>query len=294
MMFDLRAAYLDHTKDAHGGNGCSLRPSDVMFTTCPQVVFACGFVGCRRIFQTKPGEDPEKTTLDFFCHVLDELYNSSGLEEEWIFSVEFENLMGQANVKDAWIWARKSGPECPVWDPRSSVALKKLLETRHVSNVSSFMGEVIRRSDGSKTVSMLPPDLSVPKRNHCSWSVDDHKILWPDHRVKAAKPLKALGQVAASEPVHVQTLAEASASGLPLIFDAAQLGWVDPGGRTSPLSFINLHPTLESDFTSDMWGRGNQVHGGGQASFSAFQPPVHPWNATVNSSNYHAATSGRE
>lgn len=133
-LFDWKSALDMHIKKKHPHAQNPLEDSAVK--PLPQLVFACGFSNSKTVFEARDGDDPEKIADKFFDHVADTIdkRDKDNLPPlDWKYSVRFRNLMRQKAVDRFWKQRTKGHSEL-VWQPHSSFVLRKLLETRHLSD----------------------------------------------------------------------------------------------------------------------------------------------------------------
>ena len=177
MIFDWKSAYVAHLKTAHSGQGPPQQ--DVMIPTCPQVVFGCGFNNCKRVFEAVSDVDASQKLHDYFAHVA-EHFEDGLTHQDWSFSTRFRNLMRQELVEDAWKQRKKTPQQSTSWQPLSSFTLRKMLECRHISDISLFvqwattlssMGYSNPRTPQPK----LPSQFMIPVKQSCLLAQIDHR-----------------------------------------------------------------------------------------------------------------------
>ncbi|KAF9876650.1 hypothetical protein CkaCkLH20_06058 [Colletotrichum karsti] len=170
MVFDFEKAYITHFKIEHG-DACP--PADLnKVELCPQVVFACGFVGCKEVFEAASDTDAAIAAETCFDHLAGHFDKRSSVSSEWTYYHQVQNLLRQRSLKDEWkhsLWDKAARNQLR-WQPRSSGDLKKLLECRHL------------------------PD--VPKILHAAWTLGQTSFSSPEHPAPefpgaATRPLRS-------------------------------------------------------------------------------------------------------
>jgi len=181
MVFDWKSAYETHLKDAH--QGIHISPDDSVTKTCSQVVFACGFKSCKQVYEAEADHDAESTAAKYFVHVSNH-FDTGATVEDWSYSVRFRNLMRQFLVDEAWKnrVRGKSPQDRHEWQPQTSSVLRKLLETRHVTNANLFVKwaatlGTLSYADRLYGRPMLPAELSLPSPDTCRMAAFGHKPL---------------------------------------------------------------------------------------------------------------------
>ena len=177
MIFDWKSAYVVHLKTAHSGEGPL--PQEVMADTCPQVVFACGFNDCKRVFEAVSDLDAGQKAHDYFAHVADH-FEDGLTHKNWSYSTRFRNLMRQELVEDAWKRRKKTAQQSPSWQPLSSFTLRKMLECRHIPDIPSFVQWAIVLSSmpycNPRTPQpKLPPQFMISLKELCPFAQYDHR-----------------------------------------------------------------------------------------------------------------------
>ncbi|KAI8220445.1 hypothetical protein K4K57_012508 [Colletotrichum sp. SAR 10_99] len=154
MVFDFEKAYVAHFKSEHGDNCPS--PDTTKQDLCPQVVFACGFIGCKEVFESTSDVDASSTAETFFDHLAGH-FDKRSAASEWTYYHQVQNLLRQRSLKDEWkhtLWDKSARNQLR-WQPRSSGDLKKLLECRHL--------------------------LDVPRILHAAWTLGQTSFSSPEH-----------------------------------------------------------------------------------------------------------------
>ncbi|KAK1689338.1 hypothetical protein BDP55DRAFT_604302 [Colletotrichum godetiae] len=160
MIFDFEKAYIAHVKLDHHQGEAAYPPAaaiaaaeQVKVGLCAQVVFACGFIGCKEVFEASDDSETPKTADAYFDHLASHFdkrsstinANSSscnlGVSSEWTYYHQMQNLLRQRSLKDEWkhmLWDKAARNQLR-WQPRSSGDLKKLLECRHLADVPRIL-----------------------------------------------------------------------------------------------------------------------------------------------------------
>ncbi len=175
LAFDWRSAFEMHLKESH--RNAQHASDTAMVKLCPQVVFACGFSNCRLIFEASGDEDAEKKAQEYFNHVANH-FDDNLTHRNWSYSVRFRNLMRQTAVDTVWK-ERKKGPQDPKWQPRTSSVVRKLLETRHFSDIPLLVQWVVRLGSNPycethSPMPKLPADLRLPVKERCALAIEGH------------------------------------------------------------------------------------------------------------------------
>jgi hypothetical protein len=184
-VFDWESAYNQHLKDMHGG----VHPQQRVVTTCPQVVFACGFSKCNKIYEAAGDDDAADRAADYFAHVANH-FNEGDTHADWSYSARFRNLMRQTDVDMAW----KSRPPSKGrsdWNPQNSAVLRKMLETRHIPNLDQFVqwAAMLGTPALSAGRPKLPAEFIVPDKAKCPLVGIRHN---PDRADECAKERQSL------------------------------------------------------------------------------------------------------
>lgn len=173
--FEWKSAYTNHVKSCHQGVGPL--PDDAMAKTCPQVVFACGFQDCKRIFEAQSDEDADKKAHEYFAHVADHFDGDGLTHRDWSYTARFRNLMRQSPVDEAWKRRVKLSSESPTWQALSSFTLRKMLECRHIPDVQQFVQCASALGYATKgTPTTLPPGFFIPIRSNCHLAAVNHRM----------------------------------------------------------------------------------------------------------------------
>ncbi|OHE92758.1 hypothetical protein CORC01_11976 [Colletotrichum orchidophilum] len=164
MIFDFEKAYVAHVKlDHNHGEACppaaaAAAAEQVRVSLCAQVVFACGFIGCKEVLEASDDSEAPKTADAYFDHLASHFdkrsgsgsnsnsnsnsnKNNSRVASEWTYYHQMQNLLRQRSLKDEWkhtLWDKAARNQLR-WQPRSSGDLKKLLECRHLADVPRIL-----------------------------------------------------------------------------------------------------------------------------------------------------------
>lgn len=175
MAFDWKSAFEAHLKENHGN---TQHPSDShQVKLCPQVVFACGFSNCRLVFEAACDDDAEKKAQEYFNHVANH-FDDNLTHRNWSFSVRIRNLMRQAAVEQHWK-DRKKAAQDPMWQPHTSSVVKKILETRHFTDIALLVQWVVHLGSFAynqphSPLPKLPAELRLPVKDNCALILDGH------------------------------------------------------------------------------------------------------------------------
>ncbi|OCL12890.1 hypothetical protein AOQ84DRAFT_226776 [Glonium stellatum] len=137
LVFDWPAAYETHMKEAHAG--LHLPATEVMVQLHTQVVFACGFVQCKKIFETPNDGDATPIAKNYFDHVARHIKEGASISD-WSYTTRIHNLLRQQPVE--WPWKEATSKEVRkrlIWQPHNSSVLRRKLECRVIGNVQTFM-----------------------------------------------------------------------------------------------------------------------------------------------------------
>ncbi|PKS06758.1 hypothetical protein jhhlp_006832 [Lomentospora prolificans] len=194
LTFDFEKAYVAHVKSCH--TDIHLPPNKARVELCPQLVFACGFRGCKdRVFEAS-SEDEAKTLRDkYFDHVAKH-FDMGFCVAEWEYYTQIQNLLRQEAVKDMWkqcVW-QKSVRNALRWQPRSSADLKRMLECRHLYDTPRLLhwawtlgGEPYRSSN--LDAPEPPPGIKRPLKKDCPLVASRHEMLMKPALLKLAFPV---------------------------------------------------------------------------------------------------------
>ncbi|KAK4454422.1 hypothetical protein QBC34DRAFT_471318 [Podospora aff. communis PSN243] len=201
--FDWKSAFEAHLKENHGN---TQHPSDShQVKLCPQVVFACGFSNCRLVFEAASDDDAEKKAQEYFNHVANH-FDDNLTHRNWSYSVRIRNLMRQPAVESHWK-DRKKAAQDPMWQPHTSSVVRKILETRHFTDIPLLVQWVVMLGSWAynqphSPLPKLPADLRLPVKDNCSLVLEghgpsllrreSHRLLALDH---AAPPPKELPEI---------------------------------------------------------------------------------------------------
>ena len=205
MTFDFEKAYVAHVKAYH--SDMHLPPNKARVELCPQLVFACGFKGCKdRVFEASSEEEAKVLRDKYFDHVAKhfDIGDSIG---HWEYYTQVQNLLRQEAVKDMWkqcVW-QKSIRNSLRWQPRSSADLKRLLECRHLFDMPRLLhwawtlgGEPYRSSnmDGPEP----PSGIKRPVKRDCPLTDSKHESLMKPALLKVSFPVSQQAFLAIEPP----------------------------------------------------------------------------------------------
>ncbi|KAK0715622.1 hypothetical protein B0H67DRAFT_244787 [Lasiosphaeris hirsuta] len=246
MAFDWKSAFEAHLKEQH--HNAQHPPENHQVKLCHQVVFACGFKECRLVFEASSDDDAEKKGLEYFNHVANH-FDDNLTHRNWSYTVRIRNLMRQAAVDPYWK-ERKKGAQDPKWQPHTSSVVRKILETRHFTDIQLLVQWVVHLGanpfcEPYSPIPKLPAELRLPIKENCTMTIDGHR---PSFRHDQNHPLSiehgapqpndtvevdnglatstpaAPAAPAAPEPVYTQEMPEPIPEPMPLHpFDADQM-----------------------------------------------------------------------
>ncbi|KAJ6445481.1 zinc finger domain-containing protein [Purpureocillium lavendulum] len=176
MAFDWQTAYQIHLRSEHGGS--QMRMEEAKVVLCPQTVFACGYEGCLQIFEATDDHSAGATWKVYTAHLIRHCEEGRGMGR-WSYSQRMHNLLRQSRLESAW--ARSWSDDDPGrlrWDPSSTRTLRKLLETRHLDNISKIINCVLllgSSQQGSEQPD-IDLDLHLPVRKVCPAAAVRHEI----------------------------------------------------------------------------------------------------------------------
>jgi hypothetical protein len=195
MTFDFEKAYVTHVKAYH--SDIHLPPNKARVELCPQLVFACGFRGCKdRVFEASSEEEAKVLRDKYFDHVAKH-FDMGFCVGEWEYYTQIHNLLRQEAVKDMWkqcVW-QKSVRNSLRWQPRSSVDLKRLLECRHLHDMPRLLhwawtlGGEPYRSSTNLDAPDPPTGISRPLKRDCPLTASKHESLMKPALLKVAFPV---------------------------------------------------------------------------------------------------------
>ncbi|KAK1585682.1 uncharacterized protein LY79DRAFT_580906 [Colletotrichum navitas] len=191
MVLDFEKAFVTHYKIDHGI--VHPPPDRVRVELCAQVVFACGFLGCKEVFEAADDSGASAAADRYFDHLaghFDTRSTSGGSggaspSAEWAYYHQIQNLLRQRALKDEWkhtLWDKTARNQLR-WQPRSSGDLKKLLECRHLADVPRVLhaawtlGQSSFSSPEHPPPPVFPGPATRPLRHHCPLTVGGHNEL---------------------------------------------------------------------------------------------------------------------
>ncbi|KAK4225386.1 hypothetical protein QBC38DRAFT_265354 [Podospora fimiseda] len=143
-VFKWKQAWEDHHKSEHGKIGTNTIATQEDYH---QLVFACGFKDCEKIFEASGIDDAEKQRLSYFNHMSNHCKPRMDdyTPDDWSHSRVIRNLMRQRCLKGKI--KGKDLPEDLEWEQPRSAELLRMLETRTVpDDIESFTSMAIELS----------------------------------------------------------------------------------------------------------------------------------------------------
>ncbi|KAL0936288.1 uncharacterized protein CTRU02_208503 [Colletotrichum truncatum] len=189
MIFDFEKAYVTHFKIEHDD---AYPPADqVKQELCPQVVFACGFIGCKEVFEAPTDTEASSTVEKYFDHLAGH-FDKRSVTSEWTYYQQIQNLLRQRSLKDEWkhtLWDKTARNQLR-WQPRSSGDFKKLLECRHLLDVPKILHAAwtlgqTSFSSPEHPAPEFPGEATRPLRGSCVFSTKGHSELHTAHYIPA-------------------------------------------------------------------------------------------------------------
>ncbi|KAK4115928.1 hypothetical protein N656DRAFT_775926 [Canariomyces notabilis] len=209
MSFDWEAARKSHVKQAHSNMRYS--PKEAFIQLCPQLVFACGFTTCTRVFEATSAQDAGQVAKDYFRHVINH-FNDKASDRTWSYSTRIRNLLRQNGVELYWKGRKrkrdgKEGHKTLEWQPHTSGVLRVMLETRHLPNVPLIVEWAVTLGSGQFPLPTLPAEMRLPVMESCKFCKDATvaqglatEADWHHHQVMdAVSPLTGLAASELSE-----------------------------------------------------------------------------------------------
>ncbi|EFQ31219.1 hypothetical protein CGRA01v4_10502 [Colletotrichum graminicola] len=284
MVLDFEKAFVTHYKIDHGD--VHPTPDRARVELCAQVVFACGFLGCKEVFEAADDGGASAAADRYFDHLAGHFdtrsSSSSGgggaaPSSEWAYYHQVQNLLRQRALKHEWkhaLWDKTARNQLR-WQPRSSGDLKKLLECRHLADVPRILhaawtlGQSSFSSPEHPPPAVFPGAATRPLRQRCPLTVGGHNKL---HR----------GSFGQHRPVFHTTLATVPHPPPRSVPDEPDsLAYPHPG---TPLALpehdpwstdVVLGPRKDELFDDAVFYAG---YGGGAAATSALPNPITPCN----------------
>lgn len=182
MVFDWQSAYENHLKKAHPDTEKNFVLSSIkaMVNCSAQVVFACGFDTCRKVFETPSGSNPMTTAKHYFQHVATHFQDGASTEE-WFYTRRIRNLLHQTAIRDTWKALKPRYGSPPLqWQPHNSTILRKRLEcqlvgdTRAIVDLAIMLGSHPFNSPESGQLNFYPSE-------DCNFLATDGVVtpIWP-------------------------------------------------------------------------------------------------------------------
>lgn len=168
--YEWPAAYQSHIRNDHGRSQMNM--SQTVVKLCPQMVFACGFENCSHIFEAVSEDDTSSTFKEYSWHIIKH-FEEGPNGGCWTYSTRIHNLLRQSQVEPAW---EKSCTETERarlrWDSQSSLALRKLLEARHLDNLPLLIEFSILLGSNPTVASGIAGVFEPPVKAECPY---EHK-----------------------------------------------------------------------------------------------------------------------
>ncbi|WYZ42680.1 hypothetical protein EsH8_VI_000379 [Colletotrichum jinshuiense] len=193
MVFDFEKAYITHCKvDHHNPNP----PTDrVKVELCPQVVFACGFTGCKEVFEATDDTSAPSVVEMYFDHLANH-FDKRRESSNWTYYHQIQNLLRQRSLKSEWkhtLWDKAARSQLR-WQPRSSADLKKLLECRHLADVPKILHAAwtlgqTSFSSPEHPAPEFPGEATRPVRSQCALSANGHSEVHIAQKQSAVHPV---------------------------------------------------------------------------------------------------------
>ncbi|KDN68551.1 hypothetical protein CSUB01_08428 [Colletotrichum sublineola] len=187
MVLDFEKAFVAHYKAEHGE--AHIPPPDrVRVELCTQVVFACGFLGCKQVVEASDDGGASAAADRYFDHIaghFDTRNSGASSSAEWAYYHQVQNLLRQRALKDEWkhtLWDKTARNQLR-WQPRSSGDLKKLLECRHLVDVPRVLHAAWTLGQSSFSSPEHPPPPAFPGaatrplRHQCPLTITGHNEL---------------------------------------------------------------------------------------------------------------------
>ncbi|KJZ73303.1 hypothetical protein HIM_07307 [Hirsutella minnesotensis 3608] len=177
MAFDWQTAYQIHLRNEHGGS--QMRMDEAKVVLCPQTVFACGYEGCHHVLEAANDTGASATWKAYTAHLIKHCEEGRG-SGGWDYSHRMRNLLRQSRVAAAWkSTGAEAGPGPLRWDPSTSRTLRKLLETRHLDNLSRLLGlaSLLASTDPDAAKQLQGKlDLHLPIKKLCPAAAIKHEM----------------------------------------------------------------------------------------------------------------------
>lgn len=174
MAFDWQTAYQNHLRNSHGRSHMNVDEAKVKL--CDQVVFACGFEGCSQVFEAPSEGDASATMRAYSGHIVKHFEEGSN-GGRWTYSTRIRNLLQQPKVRLAW---DRSWPEAEraklQWETQSSLALRRLLETRHLDNLPFMIQFALMLGSDPSKAADFESQLELPIKDNCPSAAYKHDI----------------------------------------------------------------------------------------------------------------------
>ncbi|CEJ83128.1 hypothetical protein VHEMI03152 [[Torrubiella] hemipterigena] len=166
MVFDFPSAHANHVKEYHSEDGKESQEGIAgTITCCTRTVFGCGFEGCMLVFEAEDPNDVEVCLDRYLQHVVKH-YTDIAVGD-WTYSARIRSLLTQSSTAEAWLRYTQTHNELLSWDPQETVALRKILETRHFNDPEEVVRYAVAKSM-AHIDSFNGPELHYPILSQCS------------------------------------------------------------------------------------------------------------------------------
>lgn len=290
MAFDWEQALRKHMKQVHKTTRRSATDDD-MVELCPQLVFTCGFSNCQFVMEAPSINEIDKTRKKYFDHIISHLEAGHEHRSYWSYSTRFRNLMRQEGVEPYW----KSGNEELQWQPQTSNTLRKMLETRHLSNIplmvqwAADLGSVSFTSGSVE----LSTELQLPVKDKCKMIATPETAVYHHE----TEPIVGLHPMTLSAGLGGAQLGDTSGTQYTNPFPAmdSSSNIKEHPSLLSPVSFSyspfpsaqqnNPTPKFGPETTDDIFGNTSTLPRNHQLGFQVYSPglsPQHPFMSNVS------------
>ncbi|KAK4158638.1 hypothetical protein QBC43DRAFT_294874 [Cladorrhinum sp. PSN259] len=160
----------DHQSNSRGENDKIETP------LCPQLVFACGYSGCRQVFVSTELSNTKKEFGKYIDHLTCKAHWEKGDTDSWSRETRFRNLLRQdEHMNKLWKECKTKLPRGSQlhWPPNTLNILIKMLETRHLPDPESFVRCAFELGRSSKSDHELPEIIRLPIKGRCGLSHDE-------------------------------------------------------------------------------------------------------------------------
>ncbi|PHH49723.1 hypothetical protein CFIMG_006836RA [Ceratocystis fimbriata CBS 114723] len=173
-VFDWQTAYKAHLKQCHGGSRMSLDEAKV--NLCPQVVFACGFSKCQKVFEAVGDTDAPNTFKDYVAHVVKHFDDGAQSSGSWSYNTRMRNLLRQNQVSRHWQdYGLSNQYENQLnWSPVTSLILRKRLECRHIGDPSVIVHYAVQLGTNYEAPVKTHQNFVTPLKESCTMPIPGH------------------------------------------------------------------------------------------------------------------------